>query len=273
MVNWTMAGVVPSHLLHISLTGKFWKGMEQSLSDSVHVLKHRAGATAASKHGSAMDVIYIGPSMNSTLWTGDLLTVKPYGHMKPRAGDVIYFRPKGQPGIVHRVLRVHPTAVTTRGDSNREEDPYTVRRDEITGKVIAARRASSLREIPGGKRGLFFAYLIRFQKPVLIQFLRFLRRPYRRLAATGIFQYLLPKRLRPKVVRFQPKRFAEEFKLIISGREVGRYDKRNHSWRISHPYRLLIDEGGIDHPITGLQNAERIATTVPRLPVSAEPVT
>ncbi|MFH1269168.1 MAG: SynChlorMet cassette protein ScmC [Planctomycetota bacterium] len=253
-----MASAVPAHMLHVSLTGKFWEEIEKVLSRSRQIRGHGPQPSAVSNHGTTMDVVYTGPSMNPTLWAGDLLTVVPYGRSNPRAGDGIYFRRRGQLGVVHRVLRVHDANVTTRGDNNRDDDPYTVQRHEIIGRVVAARTANGLRKISGGRRGIFSAYMNRIRKPVLITILRFLRWPYRGLAATGVFRRLLPNHFRPIVVHFQVNRFGEEFKLMLAGREVGRYDDKNNDWRIHPPYRLVVDENRLHHPDQGLRKVERI---------------
>lgn len=254
-----IARAVPAHMLHISLTGKFWEEIEKALSRSPRVRDHRPGTSGAGNEGSAMEIVYTGPSMNPTLCAGDLLTIEPYGRSRLRAGDVVYFRRKGQPGVVHRVLRVHDASVTTRGDNNRDDDPYTVRCDEIIGRVVTAQRANSVRRITGGRRGILSAYMNRIRKPVLIASFRFLRWPYRALAAMGILRRLFPNRYRPKVVCFCGNKRGEEFKLILAGKEVGRYDDKTDNWRIRRPYRLLIDENELDRTPERMQEVGRIA--------------
>lgn len=250
-----LAAAVPAHRLRISLTGKFWEAIDEVLSRPSGIRAHGPQAPAAGNRAAAMDVVYTGPSMNPTLWAGDLLSVLPYGRSEPRAGDVVYFLREGQPGVVHRVLRVHDANVTTRGDNNRADDPYTVQRDEIVGRVVAARSANGLRKISGGRWGILKAYVNRIRKPLLVPILRFLQWPYRALAATRILRRLLPNHFRPLLVRFRANRFGEEFKLLLGRREVGRYDPKDNRWRIRRPYRLLVDEHALHRPDQGLRKA------------------
>ena len=89
---------------------------------------------------------YTGPSMNPTLREPELMEVVPYGKRAVRCGDVILFRsPGGGQSVVHRVTRVTPDGIRTRGDNNRSEDAYSLQPAHIIGRGggCLARRAAA----------------------------------------------------------------------------------------------------------------------------------
>ncbi len=97
---------------------------------------------------------YIGPSMNTTLRSGDVLQVLPYGGRSIRPGDVIVFRPPGKNRTaVHRVVSVAGDGIRTQGDNNRSVDPWVLRPDCVVGRVVRVQRKSRRRPILGGPWG------------------------------------------------------------------------------------------------------------------------
>ena len=234
-----LARSVPAYVLHISLTGTFWVELERVL---------RTPQSAIRTPHSPLPVVYSGPSMNPTLRDGDLLEVVPYAGRSIRKGDVIYFQRNGERAVVHRVCAVMPQGIKTRGDNNTAEDPYTVQRAEIIGQVVAAQRAQHKRKISGGFFGQFAMHTNRLRRALFSICARMLKGPYQRLADKGTFRCLPPSKLQPRVVAFQTSRYQDLYKLVVNGREIGRYDERNEIWRIGPPYRLFVDETRLPRP-------------------------
>ena len=237
---------VPAYILHISLTGTFWNELEKVLHKPRTLnLEPR---TLNLDPRTPIPVVYSGPSMNPTLSDGDLLEVMPYAGRSIRRGDVIYFQRNGERAVVHRVCAATSQGIKTRGDNNAAEDPYTLQSTEIFGQVVAAQRGLRKRKISGGFLGQFAMRTNRLRRVLFSGCARMLQGPYLRLAERGTLWGLLPERLKPRAVAFQKSRYQDAYKLVVGGREVGRYDERNEAWRIRPPYRLFVDETMLPRP-------------------------
>jgi signal peptidase I len=251
-----LARAVPAYILHISLTGAFWEEIEQVLQGNTtrptrrasHITPHasrltRRPATKPLHDDALLYVAYTGPSMNPTLREPDLLEVTPYDSRPLQTGDAIYFEPpEGEREIVHRVVRITPNGIRTRGDNNPDDDPYFLQTENIIGQVIAAQRGSRKRRIAGGWRGALLGYIVARPWRVTNRGVsRLLHNAYHALASSGLFRSLLPPRLRPRLLVFE-SRPGQTFKLVMGQREVGRYDNLKRQWTIQRPFRLFVDE-------------------------------
>ncbi len=180
--------------------------------------------------------------MNPTLCEQDLLEVLPYVEQPPQAGDVVLFPPPGRKQlVVHRIVRVTPQGLRTRGDSNTTDDPYTVTRRDLIGQVVAAWRVDERRQIRGGRVGLTQARLRRWLRVADRTLSRLLHPLYYALASSGLLRRLIPARLRPRVVSFAVNG-RKQLRLLAGRRVVGRYDPQRQEWQIRRPYRILVDE-------------------------------
>ena len=73
--------------------------------------------------GAVFFAAYVGPSMNPTLREPEIMEIVPCGSRPLRVGDVVFFLPPGSDRpVVHRVVRVTPAGISTRGDNNSRED-------------------------------------------------------------------------------------------------------------------------------------------------------
>jgi hypothetical protein len=187
-------------------------------------------------------VVYSGPSMYPTLRDPEILEVEPYGAGRPRAGDVVLFRsPEFDRAVVHRIVRVSPAGLSTRGDANAEEDAFTLRPGDIKGRVVAARRGSKRRHVAGGLRGLLAFRWIRLRRLLDRGAARLLLPLYSALCRSGLVARLQPEAFRPHVVVFRAGG-RDRFRLLVGQHVVGQYDDRKLLWRIRRPFRLLLDE-------------------------------
>jgi signal peptidase I len=238
-------------MLYISLNGNFWEEIERVTSDIIERPASFPQPPAFTVEAPEFDkvpghpvqrVMYTGPSMNPTCREPDLLEIIPYADRPVRRGDIIYFQPPGSRySVVHRVIRVTPEGICTRGDNNTEEDPYLVQPSDINGRVAFAWRGGNLRRIAGGWHGYLIQYGVRFRRILRKMIAKMLKRLYHRIARTGIFRRLLLPRFKPQVVAFQTKH-QTYFKLMMGRRVVGRYNRRQGTWRIRFPFHLFVDE-------------------------------
>lgn len=195
-------------------------------------------------HGSILIAGYAGPSMNPTLRQGDMLEVLPHEGRPVRAGDVIIFRSPGRGYVVHRIVALSEAGAYTRGDNNSAADSYIVQPGDIVGRVVAACRGASRRAVAGGLRGQVRGGLLLLIRAVRGYVFFVLRRPYHRIARTGIVQKLLPKSWRPRCIEaVMPQ--CRQLHLVIRGKVVGSFDNRRKTWRIAKPYRIFVDEASL----------------------------
>jgi hypothetical protein len=176
--------------------------------------------------------------MNPTLHEPELMEVKPYNHRPFRVGDVILFLPAeaGQP-VVHRIIRVTPAGISTRGDNNTREDSFLLQPKNIIGQVVAAWLGQQRRRIRGGLPGRL---IIRWRR-ILERGVRPILHPlYQALSHGGVLVRLLPARLRPRVVVFHIKG-RDRFHLLLGKRTIGRYDDQRNRWQVQRPFRLFVD--------------------------------
>lgn len=188
---------------------------------------------------------YEGSSMNPTLRDLDLLEMVPYDKRAIRVGDVIFLRPpEGDQPIVHRVVRVTPEGIRTRGDNRTGDDPWFLLPADITGQVVAAWRGQKRRKVAGGRAGRLVAHLTRWQRALERRLSPLLRPIYRFLTRGGIVRRLLPSRFNPRVVIFQANGRGHLW-LLLGGRVVGRYDAQQRQWQIQRLFRLFVDESAL----------------------------
>lgn len=81
-----------------------------------------------------------GGSMRPLLRNGDLLTVQPAVINQLAVGDVAVFSRAGKL-FVHRVIRMSPSSLLTKGDAFPEADT-PVAQHELLGRVTAVRRGT-----------------------------------------------------------------------------------------------------------------------------------
>jgi hypothetical protein len=149
--------------------------------------------------------------------------------------------------VVHRVMSVTAAGISTKGDGNRTVDPWVLPAHHLKGRVVAAQRGTQRRVVAGGRPGRRVERIVRLgywtwrlvgQPP---------HRLYEYLVHQGPFDRLLPRRQKPRQIRYQVRGRAF-LKLVAAGREIGRYDNRRRAWQIKRPYRLFVDEQALECP-------------------------
>jgi hypothetical protein len=193
--------------------------------------------------GAMFLAAYIGPSMNPTLHEPELMEVRPYNNRPVRVGDVIFFLPaEADQPVVHRIIRITPTGISTRGDNNTREDSFLLRPKNIIGQVVAAWQGQQRRRIRGGLPGRLISRWLRWRRTLERGVTPMLRPLYQALSHWRVLARLLPARLRPRVVVFHINGW-DQFHLLLGKRTVGRCDDRRNQWQIQRPFRLFVDDG------------------------------
>ena len=188
------------------------------------------------------DAVYFcahtGTSMHPTLSELDLLEIKPYGQQPIRAGDVILFLlPRGGHPAVHRVVRISPEGIRTRGDSNDRLDPWVIHSENVIGRVVRAARGRRRRSIYGGMVGRFWSRGVGGLK-VLERSLSFF---YHRLARSNLIGCLVPLHKWTRIIAVNHAD-GRELKLILGRWVVGWRRPEGLAWQIRRPFRLFVDE-------------------------------
>jgi signal peptidase I len=93
-------------------------------------------ATTFWLQGYRLYVVHTG-SMSPTYKPGDVVIDAPAaGHYRP--GEVLTFRHSALTDdvVTHRVVGVQPDGLHTKGDANRSADAWTIRPDQVQGRVV-----------------------------------------------------------------------------------------------------------------------------------------
>jgi signal peptidase I len=197
------------------------------------------------------DMIYNGPSMNPTLKAGDELTAVPVVESGISAGDVVVFYPHGSSNyVVHRVVYTDVRGVRTRGDNNLEIDPWVLGSDNITGRVVSAKRKDKTVTIYGGTRGRIVALARMSVKLADLKMSGILHSFYHFLSESGFFRKLLSCMVKTKVVCLR-RPGGTEMQLLMGGKVIGRRFPGEAGWQIRRPFRLFVNEVSLPDEKTG----------------------
>ena len=199
-------------------------------------------------HGRTFFCAHAGPSMNPTLSGQDLLEIRAYRKKRPKPGDIILFRsPQNECCVVHRIIKVCPGGIQTRGDNNSHADPWLLQPEDAYGQVIAAHRGDTSRKITSGFMGRLTGLFCRLRRSTLSALTKILRPLYRSFCPGGNLHLFIPFRLQPRVASFRSGANACH-KLLLGNRIIGSYDAFHRRWQIKRPYRVFIDEFSLPKP-------------------------
>jgi len=192
-------------------------------------------------------VNYSGPSMLPTFRPGDGLIIEPYASpAHVRAGDVVLFiHPRKGYEVVHRVVRIAGATVATRGDNNRQPDPYLVAAENLLGKVVGLQRAGWTITVTAGVRGLARHYALRLVSLLLTGIARIVRPIYLGVAARGWFRGWYRAFLDVRCVMFRRPE-GVEYQMVWRRRCLAIRRAGQTTWQVRFPFRLFLDLDHID---------------------------
>ncbi len=167
----------------------------------------------------------------------------PYCNRPMHAGDVVFFLPpEGDQPVVHRVVRVTPAGISTRGDNNALDDAFLLQPENVQGKVVAAWRGQRRRRITGGLRGRLINRWFRWQSRLDHGAAPFLHPIYHALSFRGWCAWLLPAALRPRVVVFR-RQGRISYNLCWDSASSGDTITTGSNGRSNGPFTCLWMEG------------------------------
>jgi len=250
-----LASVIPVFRLNISLTGRFWDVISESLDTLDTTVEHTPvrkedeeippAFSVSDMDGDHIPIVASGTSMLPTLRQPELLEVIPYGvdQATPRVGDVIcFFAPDKNYRVVHRVVSAGEKGVVTRGDNNQSDDPYTLTEQEIIGRVDFAWRHGERRRIPGRFRGAATHRTLQARKKMLRLIAPAVRAARPVATVTRSLPRYFPHLMHQRVVLYST-RHRRILRVFFRGKSVGEFDARRGIWTIQYPYALFVDSG------------------------------
>lgn len=81
------------------------------------------------------DPVYTG-SMEPAIPVGGLVVIKPVDPGTLKTGDIICFKFSEDTSVTHRIVNITNVGFVTKGDANEVPDQWTVKEENVVGKVI-----------------------------------------------------------------------------------------------------------------------------------------
>jgi len=180
--------------------------------------------------------------MLPTFREGDELLVLPLGEALPRRGDVIAFSLPGEDRtIVHRVESAGDGSIRTRGDASGSPDSWILLPSAIRGRVEFVRGDCGWYRARNGRAGRVEAGTVAVRWGIRALVAPVLNPVYRALSASR-YMKRLGRTLPTRLIVYQRKQ-GPEYQLRLWGVTIGRCLPGRKRWRISTPFRLVVDEG------------------------------
>lgn len=79
--------------------------------------------------------VYTG-SMEPAIPVGSVVVIKPVDPETLKEGDIICFKLSGLTSITHRIINITNEGFITKGDANEDPDMWTVKKENVIGKLI-----------------------------------------------------------------------------------------------------------------------------------------
>jgi len=80
--------------------------------------------------------VYTG-SMEPAIPVGSVVVIKPADPETLKIGDIICFRLSEPTSITHRIINITDEGFITKGDANEDPDQWTVKKENVIGKVTS----------------------------------------------------------------------------------------------------------------------------------------
>ncbi|MCJ7560827.1 signal peptidase I, partial [Candidatus Bathyarchaeota archaeon] len=79
--------------------------------------------------------VYTG-SMEPAIPVGGIVVIKPVDSETLKTGDIICFQLSEDTSVTHRIVNITDGGLVTKGDANDGPDQWTVKKENVIGKVI-----------------------------------------------------------------------------------------------------------------------------------------
>lgn len=187
------------------------------------------------------DFNYLGPSMFPLLVPGDGIIIdRSVKFSQLRRGDVIVFKSSQKPfHIVHRLIKITPEGLITRGDNNSFDDYFPVNPEDDPMLVVSIKRGNKTFKVSNGIFGLWV-----FSKNQILHYIRPHFRSKIKLAMdktadSGIFSRHTLFRNKLSIEKYN-RNGSERIVLFFGRRIIG--EKINNSWIIRQPWKLFVNQ-------------------------------
>jgi len=181
-----------------------------------------------------------GPSMFPTIKNGDAFKLNKYADYKEyKIGDIICYPHPEQPvDVVHRIIKIKPEGVVTRGDNNNLTDPYITAFENIKGIVICVKRGKREIKVANGILGLIKHKIMLFRKSIW-PIITIPVRVFSRIIIKSKLLFFIHPFLELSVIMVKSKGIQEEH-LMLQKKVIGKRVE-NELWKIRFPYKLFIN--------------------------------
>ena len=75
-------------------------------------------------------------SMEPAIPVGGIVVIKPVDPETLKTGDIICFQLSEDTSVTHRIINITDEGLVTKGDANEDPDQWTVKKENVIGKVI-----------------------------------------------------------------------------------------------------------------------------------------
>ena len=191
---------------------------------------------------------YCGTSMYPFLRESDILRIYSGSEYIPSKGDIILFEhPENKKNIVHRIIGIEGGRIYTKGDSSREQDPWSLKPSEIKGVVAHIwRNNKTIHILSRGNQKSWPSVKVRSLSNLAWRLYYYLRPLYRTSLVTGLFYNFIPNGIKPRPFIFTSGRVFKLY-LLINKTRVARYDRTAKKWIIKPPFRFFINRECMDN--------------------------
>ncbi|MBE0512628.1 signal peptidase I [Candidatus Bathyarchaeota archaeon] len=100
---------------------------------AIFLLFYRPVSLAGDTH---YEPVFTG-SMEPAIPVGSIVVIKPVDPETLRVGDVICFKLSQPTSITHRIINITNEGFITKGDVNEDPDTWTVKKENVIGKVTS----------------------------------------------------------------------------------------------------------------------------------------
>ncbi|NPV63165.1 MAG: hypothetical protein HPY61_11160 [Methanotrichaceae archaeon] len=189
--------------------------------------------------------------MNPILRDLDKLYFCSFEKGEIRAGDVVVIDTGLEKKVIHRVVSVNERGIITRGDNNYADDSWTLRSEQIAGKVMYALRGKRKWIVRGGWGGQIQSAPTIFKRKLLWRVHGILRPIYQGLVTSEKLGFIS---LPVKAIALQRPE-GVELLLMLSGHIVGK-KKTGEPWRIKPPMRLFLKESDLSEIVDRMNSLQ-----------------
>jgi signal peptidase I len=195
---------------------------------------------------------YFGASMKGTFRIGDCLIVEPVSLNDISLGDVVVFCKSERPSnnqVVHRVVKIVPGGLITRGDFNRIDDVLIVLEENLVGRVTYFERNGKRHPVQNGWQGWLRGQILHFWHPFWRKTWRYViapvgRREYRWLRDSGLVGNLW----HPSVTKvYLETKQGPLVKYICNNQTVAYWWPKTNCFKCRKPYDLVLRREKIQH--------------------------